>query len=77
MNTINLRSATHEEAIQALRQSTQVIRLIVYRGDIESEGDKFDIITVELTKRAGKGLGSFSLFFVVFFSHSNRIARSV
>jgi len=57
VNSINLRSATHDETIQALRQSTHLIRLVVYRGDIENEDEKFDIISVELTKRAGKGLG--------------------
>ena len=61
VNSINLRSATHDETIQALRQSTHLIRLVVYRGDIENEDEKFDIISVELTKRAGKGLGQFIL----------------
>lgn len=57
MNTINLRSATHDEAIQALRQSTHLIRLVVLRGEIVNEDEKFDIVTVELTKRSGRGLG--------------------
>jgi InaD-like protein len=59
VNSINLRSATHEEAIQALRQSTNIIRLVVFRGDIGTEEDKFDLITVELTKRSGRGLGNY------------------
>lgn len=73
VNSINLRSATHDETIQALRQSTHLIRLVVYRGDIENEDEKFDIISVELTKRAGKGLGQFILplftRLIRFFSH--------
>ena len=30
---------------------------MVLRGDITNEDDKFDTITVELTKRSGRGLG--------------------
>ena len=52
-----MRSATHEEAIQALRQSTNIIRLLILRGEVVNEEDKFDIITVDLIKKSGKGLG--------------------
>lgn len=61
VNSIDLRSATHEEAIQALRQSTNVVRVLVLRGkmltEMMNEQDKFDIITIELIKKSGKGLG--------------------
>jgi hypothetical protein len=48
---------THEEAIQALRQSSNIVRLVVLRREIVNEEDKFDIITVDFIKKAGKGLG--------------------
>jgi InaD-like protein len=61
VNSIDLRSATHEEAIQALRQATNIVRILILRGKIltemMNEQDKFDIITIELIKKSGKGLG--------------------
>ncbi|CAF2877629.1 unnamed protein product [Rotaria sp. Silwood2] len=77
VNSIDLRSATHEEAIQALRQATNVVRILVLRGKIltemTNEQDKFDIITIDLIKKSGKGLG-FSIIgrrhgYGVFISH--------
>jgi hypothetical protein len=57
VNSIDLRSVTHEEAIRALRQSTNIIRLLILRREIVNEEDKFDIITVDFIKKSGKGLG--------------------
>jgi hypothetical protein len=57
VNSINLRSATHEEAIQALRQSTNIVRMVILRREMMDEEDKFDIITVDFIKKGGKGLG--------------------
>lgn len=57
VNAIDLRSATHEQAIHALRQSPNLIHLLVLRREIINEEDQFDIITVEFIKRARKGLG--------------------
>ena len=57
VNSIDLRSATHAETIQALRQSTNIVRLLVLRREIINEDDKFDVITVDFIKKAGKGLG--------------------
>jgi C-terminal processing protease CtpA/Prc len=57
VNSINLRSATHEEAIQALRQSTNIIHMLILRREMINEEDKFDIITVDFIKKSGKGLG--------------------
>lgn len=77
MNNIDLRSATHEQAIQALRQASHVVRIIVLRGkmltEMTSEQDKFDVITIDLIKKSGKGLG-FSIIgrrhgYGVFISH--------
>ena len=61
VNNIDLRSATHEQAIQALRQAATIVRILVLRGkmltEMMNEQDKFDIITIELIKKSGKGLG--------------------
>ncbi|CAF2616811.1 unnamed protein product [Rotaria sp. Silwood2] len=73
VNSIDLRSAIHEEAIQALRQTTSIIRMIIFRGEMVDEENKFDIITVDFIKKSGKGLG-FSIIgrrhgYGVFISH--------
>ena len=61
VNSIDLRSAIHEDAIQALRQAANVVRILVLRGklltEVMNEQEKFDIITIELIKKSGKGLG--------------------
>lgn len=61
---MDLRSATHDEAIQALRQTTNVVRMLVLRGklltEMTNEQEKFDIITIDLMKKSGKGLGKHS-----------------
>ncbi|CAF1001759.1 unnamed protein product, partial [Adineta ricciae] len=78
VNSIDLRFATHEEAIQALRQATNVVTILVLRGkmltEMMNEQDKFDVINVELVKKSGKGLGKSSIIgrrhgFGVFISH--------
>ncbi|CAF3807288.1 unnamed protein product, partial [Rotaria magnacalcarata] len=73
VNSIDLRSATHEEAMQALRQTTSIIRMVILRREMINEEDKFDVITVDFIKKSGKGLG-FSIIgrrhgFGVFISH--------
>ncbi|CAF4646124.1 unnamed protein product [Rotaria sp. Silwood1] len=73
VNSIDLRSATHEVAIQALRQTTSIIRMVIFRGEMVNEENKFDIITVDFIKKSGKGLG-FSIIgrrhgYGVFISH--------
>ena len=61
---MDLRSAIHDEAIQALRQTTNVVRILVLRGklltEMTNEQEKFDIITIDLMKKSGKGLGKHS-----------------
>ncbi len=65
VNFNDLRSATHEEAIQALRQTTNVVHILILRGklltEMMNEQDKFDVITIELIKKSGKGLGRNSI----------------
>ncbi|XP_062905230.1 multiple PDZ domain protein isoform X11 [Mobula hypostoma] len=58
VNGIDLRVATHDEAINVLRQTPQKVRLTVYRDEGHyKEEDIYDLLTVELQKRPGKGLG--------------------
>ncbi|XP_056377346.1 multiple PDZ domain protein isoform X2 [Hyla sarda] len=58
VNCMDLRNATHDEAINVLRQTPQKVRLTVYRDEAQyKEEDMYDIVTVELQKKPGKGLG--------------------
>ncbi|KAG5845065.1 hypothetical protein ANANG_G00134880 [Anguilla anguilla] len=58
VNGIDLRVATHDEAINVLRQTPQKVRLSVYRDEAQyKEEDTWDVLFVELQKRAGQGLG--------------------
>ncbi|KAM4706962.1 multiple PDZ domain protein [Discoglossus pictus] len=58
VNGIDLRNATHDEAINVLRQTPQKVRLSVYRDEAQyKEEDMYDILEVELQKKPGKGLG--------------------
>ncbi|XP_065309862.1 multiple PDZ domain protein-like isoform X3 [Dermacentor albipictus] len=53
VNGEDLREACHEAAIAALRQTSSVVRMLVLR----EEEPQQDILTVELHKKAGRGLG--------------------
>ncbi|XP_067886839.1 multiple PDZ domain protein isoform X12 [Heterodontus francisci] len=58
VNGIDLRVATHDEAINVLRQTPQNVRLTVYRDEGHyKEEDMYDLLIVELQKKPGKGLG--------------------
>ncbi|XP_034532120.1 multiple PDZ domain protein isoform X4 [Notolabrus celidotus] len=58
VNGIDLRAATHDEAINVLRQTPQRVRLSVYRDEAQyKEEDLWDSFTVELHKKPGQGLG--------------------
>lgn len=58
VNGIDLRAATHDEAINVLRQTPQKVRLSVYRDETQyKEEDLWDSFSVELQKRPGQGLG--------------------
>ncbi|XP_066460367.1 multiple PDZ domain protein isoform X2 [Eleutherodactylus coqui] len=58
VNDIDLRNATHDEAINVLRQTPQKVRLNVYRDEAQyKEEDMYDLVTVELQKKPGKSLG--------------------
>ncbi|XP_055150233.1 multiple PDZ domain protein isoform X9 [Symphalangus syndactylus] len=58
VNGIDLRKATHDEAINVLRQTPQRVRLTLYRDEAPyKEEEVCDTLTVELQKKPGKGLG--------------------
>ncbi|XP_021108511.1 multiple PDZ domain protein isoform X3 [Heterocephalus glaber] len=58
VNGTDLRKATHDEAINVLRQTPQRVCLTLYRDEAPyREEDMCDTLTVELQKKPGKGLG--------------------
>ncbi|GLD73294.1 multiple PDZ domain protein-like protein, partial [Lates japonicus] len=58
VNGIDLRQATHDEAIGVLRLTTQRVRLCVFRHqEAYREEDLWDVFSVELRPRPGEGLG--------------------
>ncbi|NXR45700.1 MPDZ protein, partial [Hippolais icterina] len=58
VNGIDLRNATHDEAINVLRQTPQKVCLTVYRDEAQyKEEDMYDVLNIELQKKPGKGLG--------------------
>ncbi|KAM9243826.1 inaD-like protein isoform 2-T2 [Dugong dugon] len=58
VNGVDLRSASHEEAITALRQTPQKVQLVVYRDEAHyRDEENLDIFPVELQKKVGRGLG--------------------
>ncbi|XP_040002087.1 multiple PDZ domain protein isoform X2 [Xiphias gladius] len=58
VNGIDLRQATHDEAIGVLRLATQRVRLCVFRHqEAYREEDLWDVFSVELRPRPGEGLG--------------------
>ncbi|XP_013860327.1 multiple PDZ domain protein [Austrofundulus limnaeus] len=58
VNGIDLRQATHDEAIAVLRLTTQRVRLCVFRHqEAYREEDLWDVFSLELEPRPGEGLG--------------------
>ncbi|KAF4110514.1 hypothetical protein G5714_007545 [Onychostoma macrolepis] len=58
VNGIDLRVATHDEAINVLRQTPQRVRLAVFRDEGQyKEEELWDSLSVELQKKPGHGLG--------------------
>ncbi|KAK5614068.1 hypothetical protein CRENBAI_011234 [Crenichthys baileyi] len=58
VNDIDLRQATHDEAIAVLRLTTQRVRLCVFRHqEAYREEDLWDVFSLELTPRPNEGLG--------------------
>ncbi|XP_029288951.1 multiple PDZ domain protein isoform X2 [Cottoperca gobio] len=58
VNGMNLRQATHDEAIGVLRLTTQRVSLCVFRHqEAYSEEDLWDVFSLELRPQPGEGLG--------------------
>uniref|UniRef100_A0AAY4AKB3 Multiple PDZ domain crumbs cell polarity complex component n=1 Tax=Denticeps clupeoides TaxID=299321 RepID=A0AAY4AKB3_9TELE len=58
VNGIDLRVATHDEAINVLRQTPQRVRLTVYRDEGQyKEEEMWDLFSVKLEKSPGHSLG--------------------
>ncbi|XP_041446333.1 inaD-like protein isoform X2 [Xenopus laevis] len=58
VNGVDLRNASHEDAITALRQTPQKVQLTVYRDEAQyKDEENLDIFHVDLQKKAGRGLG--------------------
>ncbi|MEQ2212044.1 hypothetical protein XENOCAPTIV_023922 [Xenoophorus captivus] len=58
VNDIDLRQATHDEAIAVLRLTTQRVRLCVFRHqEAYREEDLWDVFSLELTPCPNEGLG--------------------
>lgn len=58
VNDIDLRNASHEEAITALRQTPQKVQLVVYRDEAHyKDEENLEIFCVDLQRKMGRGLG--------------------
>ncbi|CAG02285.1 unnamed protein product, partial [Tetraodon nigroviridis] len=58
VNAVDLREASHDQAINVLRQTPQRVRLVVYRDEAQyKEEELWDSFSVELQRRCGQGLG--------------------
>ncbi|KAG7458875.1 hypothetical protein MATL_G00225250 [Megalops atlanticus] len=58
VNGIDLRVATHDEAMNVLRQTPQRVRLAVFREETQyRHEDLWDVFSVELIRRPGQTLG--------------------
>lgn len=58
MNEIDLRKATHDEAIGVLRLTMQRVRLHIFRHqEVYKEEDLWDVFSLSLRPRPGEGLG--------------------
>ncbi|XP_018531678.1 inaD-like protein isoform X2 [Lates calcarifer] len=58
VNGVDLRGASHEEAIAALRQTPAKVRLTVLRDEAQyRDEENLDLFKVELQKKSGRGLG--------------------
>lgn len=58
VNGTNLREASHDDAINVLRQTPPRVRLVVYRDEAQyKEEELWDSFSVELRRGPGQGLG--------------------
>ena len=58
VNGEDLRDATHERAIQVLRETPSTVCMLVFRDEsVLRDEDIYDMFAVELMKKPGRGLG--------------------
>ncbi|XP_063154110.1 inaD-like protein isoform X2 [Candoia aspera] len=58
VNGIDLRNASHEDAITALRQTPPKVQLVVYRDEAHyKDEENLEIFHVDLQRKMGRGLG--------------------
>ncbi|XP_058034699.1 inaD-like protein isoform X2 [Ahaetulla prasina] len=58
VNGIDLRNASHEDAITALRQTPPKVQLVVYRDEAHyKDEENLEIFLVDLQRKMGRGLG--------------------
>ncbi|XP_069088646.1 inaD-like protein isoform X1 [Pleurodeles waltl] len=58
VNGVDLRNASHEDAITALRQTPQKVQLVVYRDEAQyKDEENLEMFHVDLQKKVGRGLG--------------------
>lgn len=58
VNDIDLRTASHDEAINVLRQTPQRVRLTVFRDEAQyKEEELWDVLSLDLQRKPGQGLG--------------------
>lgn len=58
VNGTDLREASHDEAINVLRQTPPRVRLLVFRDEAQyKEEELWDSFSLELHRRPGQGLG--------------------
>lgn len=70
VNGIDLRQATHDEAIGVLRLTTQQVRLRVFRHqEAYREEDLWDVFSLELRPREGLGITTVGKWYSFFASH--------
>jgi len=58
VNGEDLRDATHERAIQVLRETPSTVCMLVFRDEsVLQDEDIYDVFAVDLMKKPGRGLG--------------------
>jgi len=53
----SMEGVTHENAIRILRQTPPVIRLVILRDEPGTDDNTYDIVTADVVKKPGHGLG--------------------
>ena len=58
VNHEDLREASHDRAIQVLRQTPALVHMVIFRDEsLLKEDEMYDVFTVDMLKKPNKGLG--------------------